>query len=189
MKKLAIISNLFISTLALLACSNNKNTELDKYAYVQTNFDMNVLNSASKLETTVLGTSMSKPLYEGECKLDSTINSNLKNLLIKSEIYFDNDPIKGFNQCTIIFKYHFANNSTISIYRGYEPKTEVQGMSHSYLLNNKLLYKDFYNCWMSINSDNTVKAQYILDLGSLKNLKELNNVFDDLYTYLNIEFK
>lgn len=42
---------------------------------------------------------------------------------------------------------------------------------------------------MSINSDNTLKAQYILDLGSLENLKELNNLFDDLYTYLNIEFK
>ena len=143
MKKLAIISNLFITTLTLMACSNNENAELKKHAYIQTSFDLNVLDLAIKLETTILGTSMSKPLYDSEFKLDSTINSNLKNLLIKSDVYFDNDPIKGLEQCAIIFKYHLANNSTISIYKGYEPKTEAQGINHSYLLNNKLLYKDF----------------------------------------------
>ncbi len=191
MKKLTIILNSFIATLTLIACSNYKysDDELKKYAYVSTNFDMNILNQANKLEITVLGTSMSKPLYNGECNLDSKINNNLKILLANSDIYLDNDPIKGFDQCAIFLKYHLTNNSTISIYRAYKPGIEPQGINHSYLLNDELYYKDFYNCWMNISFDNISNGKYILDLKNIENLKKLNTVFDYLYTYLDIEFK
>ncbi len=194
MKKLINYFAILITSLSLISCSNNSNVNSDvddetkKHAYILSNFDLNILDQAIRLETTILGTSMNTPLYEGELDLKSSINEQLVYLFKNSDVYEDNDIRKGLDHSLIDLEYIFSDGSNILIYRDYKPNNEPDSNKHSYILNNELLYKDFYSCFMCITTNNFEKSKYILDLKTSENQNKLTAIFDELYDYLNIEF-
>lgn len=194
MKKLFTYFTILITSLSLISCSNNSdvNSDVDdeskKHAYVLSNFDLNVLDQAIKLETRIIGTKMGIPLYDGELDLKSSINEQLVYLFKNSDVYVDNNLIKGFDHSTIDLIYNFTKESKIVIYNIYYPNIKLNGDKHSYILNNKLVYKDFYCCYMWIFKNNIDYAPYILDLKTIENQNKLITIFDELYDYLNIEY-
>ncbi len=195
MKKLIIYFTILITSLSLISCSNNSNVNSDvddetkKHAYILSNFDLNILDQAIRLETTILGTSMNMPLYKGELELKSSINEQLVYLFKDSDVYVDNDMFKGLDISLVHLKYDFADGLNVIIYDAYEPNIGLHNYKHSYILNNELVYKDFYACFMCVTTNNLDDVRYILDLKTSENQNKLITIFDELYDCLNIEFK